>query len=81
MKLIINVLTTLVVTATPLPASNGPETMGTSLLIILFLGFGALIVVCQLIPGLVIFCSMMKGLFRGTTIKPMPVPDDTEETV
>ena len=69
MKLIINALTTLVVTATILPASNGTETIGKSMLVVLFLfflGFGALIVVCQLIPGLVHLRSIMKEMFRGT---------------
>ncbi len=37
---------------------------GTSILLILFLGFAALIIVFQFIPGLVLFYSMIKGLFR-----------------
>jgi len=37
--------------------------MGSSLFVILFLGCGALIVIFQLIPGLMLFYSMMKGLF------------------
>jgi hypothetical protein len=34
----------------------------------LFLGFGALIIVMQLVPAVVLFGSMLKGLF--TTAKP-----------
>ena len=36
---------------------------GSSFLLILFLGFFALIVVFQFIPGLVLLFSMLKGLF------------------
>ena len=67
MKLIITVLTAIMVKATPALASSGQETVGTSLLVLLFLGFGVLIVVCQLIPSLVLFCSMLKGLFDSAT--------------
>lgn len=45
------------------PAGGGGETMGSGLWVILFLGLGALIVIFQLIPSLVLFGSMMKGLF------------------
>lgn len=53
-------------------AAGGQETMGISLLVILFLGFGALIVLFQLIPSFVLFCSMFKGLFDSTAKKTMP---------
>lgn len=72
MKLIITVLTAIMVKATPALASSGQETMGTSLLVLLFLGFGVLIVVCQLIPSLVLFCSMLKGLFDSAAKNTMP---------
>ena len=71
MKLI-TVLTAIMVKATPALASSGQETMGTSLLVLLFLGFGVLIVVCQLIPSLVLFCSMLKGLFDSAAKNTMP---------
>lgn len=66
---------------TPLAASSGTETMGTNLFVILFLGFGALIAICQLIPGLVLFFAMMKGLFRMAVKKPLAVPHDPDATV
>ena len=72
MKLIITVLTAIMVKATPALASSGQEAMGTSLLVLLFLGFGVLIIVCQLIPSLVLFCSMLKGLFDGAAKNTMP---------
>jgi hypothetical protein len=45
-----------------LAASDG-KTEGSGVLIILFLAFGALIIVFQLIPGVFMFVSMVKGLF------------------
>jgi hypothetical protein len=44
-------------------AADGSFVKGSSVLIILFLGFAALIIVFQFIPGLVLFLSMLKGLF------------------
>jgi hypothetical protein len=75
MKLIIAVVTAIMVKATPVLASSGQETMGTSLLALLFLGFVSFIVVCQLIPGLVLLCSMLKGLFNGAATKSVPRMD------
>jgi hypothetical protein len=72
MKIIMMLLTAVTVEATPAMASSDPETMGTSLLVLLFLGFGALIVVFQLIPSLLLFGSMLKGLFGGAGKHPLP---------
>ncbi len=47
----------------PALAADGGFVKGTSILVILFLGFAALIIVFQFIPGLVLFVSMLKGLF------------------
>jgi hypothetical protein len=63
---------TLIITlalVTPALASNGNEVRGSSILLILFLGFGALIVVFQFIPGMVLFFSMLKGLFTAAPKK------------
>jgi hypothetical protein len=48
------------------------ETAETGLLVLLFLGFGALIVACQLVPSLMLFCSMLKGLFSTTAHGTIP---------
>ncbi|MHB8909368.1 MAG: hypothetical protein ACYDAA_10880 [Syntrophales bacterium] len=72
MKLITATLTAILVNATSVLASSGQETMGTSLLVFLFLGFGAFIVVCQLIPSIVLFGSMLKGLFDSAAKGTMP---------
>jgi hypothetical protein len=51
----------------PALAADGREVKGSSFLIILFLGFAALIIVFQFIPGLVLFVTMLKSLFtRGS---------------
>ena len=47
----------------PALAADGSEVKGSTLLLILFLGFAALIIVFQFIPGLVLFVTMLKGLF------------------
>jgi len=49
--------------------TGGSIAKGTSILIILFLGFAALIIVFQFIPGLVLLCSMLKGLFKASPKK------------
>ena len=62
MKRTMTTLGALIATTTPAMAFGGPETTGTSLLVTVFLGFGTLIIVCQLIPGLVLFCSILKTI-------------------
>jgi hypothetical protein len=47
----------------PALAANGSGAKGSMFLVMLFLGFAALIVVFQFIPGLVLFASVLKGLF------------------
>lgn len=44
-------------------ADNDSVVKGSTFLIILFLGFAALIIVFQFIPGLVLFATMLKSLF------------------
>lgn len=44
-------------------AAPGGKEEGSGVLITLFLAFGALVLVFQLIPGAVLFASMLKGLF------------------
>ena len=72
MKIMMKSLAAIMVGATPALASNDPETMGGSLLVFLFLGFGALIVVLQLVPSVLLFGSMLKGLFGGAGNHPLP---------
>lgn len=44
-------------------AADGSVVKGSSILIILFLGFAALIIAFQFIPGLVLFATLLKSLF------------------
>jgi hypothetical protein len=53
----------------PALATDGSVAKGSSILLILFLGFAALIIVFQFIPGLVLFFSMLKGLFTAAPKK------------
>lgn len=46
-------------------AASGAESEGNGLLVMLFLGIGALVVAFQMLPGLTLFGSMLKGLFSG----------------
>jgi hypothetical protein len=72
MKRITMILAAILLTTTPVLASSGQEVGGTSLLVLLFLGFGALIVVCQMVPSLMLFCSMLKGLFGSAAKDTLP---------
>ena len=70
-SLIISIAATLGMVS-PALAANGTAGSGSSFLLILFLGFAALIVVFQFIPGLVLLLSMLKGIFseapRSTSV-------------
>lgn len=44
-------------------AAQGAESQGAGLLAYLFIGFFALIVVTQLVPAMILFFGMVKGLF------------------
>ncbi len=51
--------------ATPLFAATEQAGSGSSLLLSLFIGFFALIVVFQLVPACLMFIGMVKGLARS----------------
>ena len=69
MKTLIRTLTVKLASAAPAFAAGARDGKGTSILIALFLGFAALVVLFQFIPGLVLFASMLKGLFTSVTKK------------
>ena len=52
-----------VAAASPAFAAAGTGTEGGGILLYLFLGFAALIVVFQAVPALVLFATMMKEIF------------------
>jgi len=47
-------------------AGTGAEASENGWLWMLFLGFGALIVAFQLVPSMILFGAMLKGLFSST---------------
>jgi len=69
MKTILTTLAVTLATVSPALAADASTVKGSSILLILFLGFGALIVVFQFIPGMVLFFSMLKGLFTAAPKK------------
>lgn len=70
MKTTLRTIVAMLVTASAAFAAGGAESEGNGLLVTLFLGFGALIIVFQLVPGLVLFGSMIKALFAKADAKP-----------
>ncbi len=68
MKTTLATMMTLLAASTAFAAS-GAESEGNGLLVTLFLGIGALIVVCQMLPGLALFGSMVRGLFSGKDVE------------
>jgi len=47
-------------------AGSNAQSDGAGLLTYLFLGFFALIIVSQLVPAVILFVGMAKGLFSGS---------------
>ncbi len=69
MRTLINTIFAVACWIVPAFAAGTGVAKGSSFLLILFLGFAALIVVFQFIPGLVLFFSMLKGLFTAAPKK------------
>ena len=63
MKTTLRTLTLILAATTSALAASGAETEGNGFLVTLFLAFGALIIAFQLVPGVLLFASMIKGLF------------------
>ncbi len=63
MRTISTILTTLMITASQALAAGGAvESEGIGILAACFIGFGAMIVLFQFIPGLLLIAGMLKGL-------------------
>ena len=62
-----NALIALLVSSSSAFAAGTVSTGGSGLLISLFVGFFALILVCQLVPASLMFIGMVKGLLSGKT--------------
>jgi hypothetical protein len=75
MKHTMTTLGALMAMATPAMATGATETEGTSIGIIVFLAFAALIIAFQLIPGFFMLSAMIKGIFGKGVTKTKPVED------
>ena len=69
MKTIHTAITVMLATVMPAWAAGTTGEEGSGLLVILFLAFGGLIIVMQLVPGLLLFAGMLKGMFSATREK------------
>ena len=54
-------------------AANDTRVYSSGLLVVLFLGFCALVVIAQLMPALLVLIGMIKGLVMGTKEKTIEV--------
>jgi hypothetical protein len=63
MKVLISALIALAAAASLAFAAGRTESGGGSLFVMLFLGFGALIILYQLVPGIMMLGSIVRGLF------------------
>lgn len=64
MKTVIRRLAAIAILLTPaLATAQTGQDEGLSPMVLLFMGFGALIIVFQLVPGLALFTAMLKEIF------------------
>ena len=69
MRILISTIAAMLVTVSQVMASGGGNGEPVSFLMILFMGFGALILVFQLFPAVVLFVGMVKGLMAPAVKK------------
>lgn len=69
MNTLIYSILAIMVPAAPAFASEGRDSGEFSLFFVTFLAFGALIMLCQLTPGVALFSTMIKELFSRTPKK------------
>lgn len=72
MKTSLQIVLSLLVTASCAMAAGGTEAEGLGFLATLFIAFGVLIVMFQFIPGLILLGGMLKAIF-STSDKKVPV--------
>ncbi len=79
MKKIIRMLANIMIALIPTLAAAqvAKEEGGGGIMVWLFMGFGALIIVFQLFPGLALFAAMLKEIFSHVSEK-APVPTTTK---
>lgn len=69
MKTMSTIVLSLLASSSYVLASGGAEAVGLGVMTALFIAFGVLIVLYQLIPGLMLFGGMLRGLFMQTDRK------------
>jgi hypothetical protein len=69
MRVLISTIAALLVTVTQVCASGGGAAEPLSFLMILFMGFGALILVFQLFPAAVLLVGIIKGILAPAVKK------------
>jgi hypothetical protein len=63
MKTLRTVVTVLISSATTAFAATGVQSQEHGILVYFFIGFFALIIVSQLVPALILFIGMVRGVF------------------
>lgn len=72
MKYIYAIALAITITGTQALASGGGiDGSGLNLLTTLLIAFGALIIIFQLVPGIILFFGMLKGLYSVSEKKPL----------
>jgi hypothetical protein len=71
MKTLRTVLTVLISSATTAFAASGAQSQENGILVYFFLGFFALIIVSQLVPALILFIGMVRGVFSPSEKVPV----------
>jgi hypothetical protein len=67
MKTTLRTIAAALLATTPVFAATGAEAEPHGILFYIFIGFGALIVVAQFVPGLMLLGGMIKGFVAGST--------------
>lgn len=67
MKTTVRALIALLASSGTALAASGAEAEANGFLVTLFLAFGALVIAFQLVPGLILFGSMIRGLLSRPT--------------
>ena len=69
MRVLISTIAAVLVTVSQVMAAGGSSAEPVSFLMIVFMGFGALILVFQIFPAVVLFVGMLKAIMAPATKK------------
>ena len=80
MRVLKSTIIAMLITATEaLAYGGGTDGEGLSFMMILFMGFGAVIIVFQIFPALILFCGLVKGIMAPAVTKATAAPAETEK--